>query len=123
MAGCLNPDMIPLNDGQVETWRERIKDRYEEKRVIAENTIKDLRYLANYVYSGSANITESKRALLARELTNTLPNNAAGYDSVCPDETVDTSTIKKVLWPSLIGTGISINPCMDEKVVAFADYR
>jgi hypothetical protein len=120
MTGCLNPDMIPLNDGQVETWRERINDRYEEKRVIAENTVKDLRYIANYLYSGSVELTPNKRILLTQEFQNTFPNNALGYDAICPDDGLPV--VKKVFWPSLIGTGISINPCMDEKVVAIADY-
>jgi nitrous oxidase accessory protein NosD len=88
MTSCQNPDDIPVNLVDIEQWRQHILSRYDTKAIIATNTIKDLRHIANYLYSGSVVLTDTKRDLLTREFQNTAPNNALGYDAVCPDEDI-----------------------------------
>lgn len=91
---------------------------YGEK--ITENTIKDLQYMSNYVYSGTSILSASKKAKIDLEFQRTLPTTFGDLDSICPDDAAGGTT--KTLWPSLIGTGIEIHPCQDHHTYFYGDY-
>ena len=91
---------------------------------ITENTVKDLQYLGQYVFSGATGLTAGKQAKILREYNATLPRSAIDLDAICPDDLAGSiAGVQNIFWPTLIGTGIEIPPCQDQHVLAVADFR
>lgn len=92
---------------------------------VTENTVKDLQYLGQYVFSGANNLTPGKQAKILSEYSTTFPRSAIDLDTICPDVAPlnVVPLIVKTFWPTLIGTGIEIPPCQDRNVLAVADFR
>lgn len=52
---------------------------------VTENTVKDLQYLSQYVFSGANTLTPGKKARILSEYNATFPRSAADLDAICPD--------------------------------------